>query len=448
MPKQSGEFAMSEQKPGPSSLWMATAPWRERPPLEGDRHTEALVIGGGLTGVLCAHFLRQAGVPCLLVEAGRLGGGVSGHTTAKVTLLHGLRYAALRRASHELAAQYLAAQKLALAEYRRLCADIDCEYAEQRAYVYALDDAGGPHREAEALRALGEDAAFVSDLPLPVKVAGAVMCGGQAHVHPLKLLYALAGPLDIHERTPVTEVRGNEAVTPRGRIRAGKIIFACHYPFVDSRGGFFMKQYQHRSYVLALANAPALDGMYVDAREKGLSFRAHGDYLLLGGGDHRTGWRGGGYAALRMFAASAFPTAKERYAWAAQDCMTLDGLPYIGEYSRREPDWYVATGFGKWGMSNAMAAALLLRGLVLGDPPDWGGVFAPTRAPRLAGLLAQSGASALGFLTPTMRRCTHMGCGLRHNPQEGTYDCPCHGSRFSHEGHILDGPAAKPLKGR
>ncbi|MCL2545253.1 MAG: FAD-dependent oxidoreductase [Clostridia bacterium] len=437
---------MAKSKTGASSLWAATAPWNERPPLEGDRRTEALIIGGGLTGVLCAHHLRQAGVPCLLLEAGRLGGGVSGHTTAKVTLLHGLRYAALRRASRELAAQYLAAQRLALAEYRALCAGIGCEYAEQPAYVYALDDAGAPYREAEALDALGEEAAFVSDVPVPVRAAGAVRCGGQARVHPLKLLYALAEPLPIHERTPVTEVRGNEALTPHGRIRAERILFACHYPFVDSRGGFFAKQYQHRSYVLALENAPALEGMYVDARESGLSFRAHGNLLLLGGGDHRTGWRGGGYATLRMFAAAAFPGARERYAWAAQDCMTLDGLPYIGGYSRREPNWYVATGFGKWGMSNAMVAALLLRGLVLGERPGWSEVFAPARAPRLSGLLAQAGASALGFLTPTPRRCTHMGCGLRHNPQEKSFDCPCHGSRFSESGEILDGPAAKAVK--
>ncbi|MCL2811518.1 MAG: FAD-dependent oxidoreductase, partial [Clostridia bacterium] len=222
-----------------------------------------------------------------------------------------------------------------------------------------------------------------------------------------------------------------------------KILFACHYPFVDSKGAFFAKQYQHRSYVLALENVPGLDGMYVDAQEKGLSFRAHGDLLLLGGGDHRTGWHGGGYAALRDFAALAFPGARERYAWAAQDCMTLDGLPYIGGYSRREPNWYVATGFGKWGMSNAMVAALLLRGLVLEQPPDWAPVFAPARGPQFLPLLAQAGVSALGFLTPTTRRCTHMGCGLRHNPQENSFDCPCHGSRFSESGTVLDGPAAK-----
>lgn len=444
---------MRKQKIATASLWMATAPWRQRPPLEGDRRTGVLIIGGGLTGVLCAHFLRQAGIPYLLAEAGRIGGGATGHTTAKVTLLHGLRYAPLCRVSRELAAQYLTAQSLALDEYRRLCAPFDCDYAEQSSAVYSTDDPNAPLREAEALQGLGLESmgmkvSTAPDLPLPVRIAGAVRCDGQARVHPLKLLNSLAGPLAIHEHTPVLEVRGDVAVTPHGRIRADRMIFACHYPFVDSCGGYFLKQYQHRSYTLALENAPPLDGMYVDEREDGLSFRAHGDLLLLGGGDHRTGRRGGGYAELRAFAAEHFPGARARYAWSAQDCMTVDGLPYIGGYSPREPSWYVATGFQKWGMTNAMAAALLLCDMVQGKRPAWAEVFDPARAPRLAGLLKQAGAAALGYLTPTARRCTHLGCGLRRNPHEGTLDCPCHGSRFAPSGKVLDGPATRPLEAK
>ncbi len=427
------------------SLWSATARFPERAPLEGDRRTGVLVIGGGLTGVLCAHLLRAAGVPYLLVEANRIGGGVTGHTTAKVTLLHGLRYESLCRASQDRAAQYLWAQRLALAEYRRLGAVIDCEYTQQDAFVYARDSAHGPLREVEALRELGVDADFAVDLPLPFEVVGAVRCPGQARVHPLKLLGALAAPLAVYERTPVLEIEGEVAVTPRARIRAEKVIFACHYPFVDSCGGYFLKQYQHRSYTLALEGAPVLEGMYVDARENGLSLRTQGGYLLLGGGDHRTGKRGGGYEVLRAFAATHYPQARERFAWAAQDCMTLDGLPYIGGYSPSRPNWYVATGFQKWGMTNAMAAALLLRDRVLGESPAWAEVFDPARAPRLVGLAAQSAQAALGYLTPTAHRCTHLGCGLRRNTQEGTLDCPCHGSRFSESGAVLDGPATKPL---
>ncbi len=427
------------------SLWSATAEFAPHPPLRGDHHTDVLIIGGGITGVLCAHFLQQAGVSYLLLEATRIGGGVTQNTTAKLTLLHGLLYDQIRRGSAELASQYLRAQQQALAEYLALCQGVDCDYTPQPAYAYDLADSDAPRREAEALRSLGCAAEWVAQVPLPIRIAGAVRCPDQAQFHPLKFLAAISAPLRIHEHTPVLDVQGETALTPHGRVHAKRVIFACHFPFADRRGGYFAKMYQHRSYTLALSGAPLPEGMFVDAQANGLSFRTQGEYLLLGGGDHRTGCAGGGFAALRAIAARLYPDARERYAWSAQDCMSLDGIPYIGAYAKTTPRWYVATGFNKWGMSNAMVAALLLRDALIGEQNPCADVFSPSRSPRCTQLLCNGASSLLHFLTPTAPRCPHLGCALRWNKEERSWDCPCHGSRFNADGAVLDSPANRRL---
>ena len=203
--------------------------------------------------------------------------------------------------------------------------------------------------------------------------------------------------------------------------------------------------HQHRSYVLALDNAPKLKGMYVDERSTGLSFRQQGSLLLLGGGAHRTGSKSGGWTELNGVTEHYFPQATVTHRWAAQDCMPLDYLPYIGRYSKTTPNLFVATGFQKWGMTTAMLAAALLCDLVLGEHNPLEELFSPSRSlvhPRLAQNVFHS---LSGLLTPTRPRCPHMGCALKWNPQEHSWDCPCHGSRFSKEGVLLNDPATDDL---
>jgi len=187
--------------------------------------------------------------------------------------------------------------------------------------------------------------------------------------------------------------------------------------------------------------------MYLGAEEDGLSFRDYGDTLLLGGGGHRTGKKGGGWGPLVAFARRAYPKAKEVCRWAAQDCVTLDGIPYIGAYSGGTKGLYVATGFGKWGMTTAMAAAMLLTDLVRGKESPYAGLFSPSRGmmlrPQLAANVLES---TVNLLTPTLPRCPHLGCALKYNPRERSWDCPCHGSRFGEDGRLLDGPATDGLK--
>ncbi len=425
------------------SIWKQTAQLPGFGPLEGNRKTEVLIIGGGLTGILCAWFLQQAGVDYLLVEAERICGGTTKNTTAKITSQHGLIYDELiRRFGVEQAAGYLKANQDALERYRTLCQGIDCDFAQQEAFVYSLDGREKIERELMALERLGGvSARFVQELPLPFAVDGAVCFEGQAQFHPLKFVSAIAREMNILEHTKVMELQPGQAVTDRGTIRAEKMIAATHFPFLNNYGSYFLKLYQHRSYVLALRGAPRFAGMYLDEAETGLSFRHFGALLLLGGGSHRTGKQGGNWAELEAFAKKAYPGAEVVACWAAQDCMSLDSVPYIGPYSRHTPGLYVASGFNKWGMTSAMTAAYVLSELVQGRPSPYGEVFSPQRTMLRPQLAVNAGNALLHLLKPTVPRCPHMGCALEYNAQEHSWDCPCHGSRFTEAGKLIDNPA-------
>ena len=428
------------------SIWEKSGGLPAFPELRGEIRTDVLVVGGGITGILCAALLARDGADCVLAEADRLCSGVTGKTTAKITVQHGL-FAAdlLSRFGREKAGQYLAANRAALEEYRRLCRTIDCGFETKDSCVYSLHREDQIRRELTALRELGVEAECVRGLPLPFTTAGAVRFRDQAQFDPLRFLAAMVRDLRIYEHTRVRRLEGTAAVTDRGRIHAKRIIVATHFPFLNKHGSYFLKLCQHRSYVLALKDAAELDAMYVDGSGTGLSFRNVGDVLLLGGGAHRTGKQDGGWQGLEEAARKYYPGAREVCRWAAQDCMSLDGVPYIGRYSRNTPDLFVATGFNKWGMTSAMAAAMLLRDLVQGRENRYAEVFSPSRT-ILRPQLAVNGAGAVAnLLTPTRPRCPHMGCALKWNPQEQTWDCPCHGSRFTREGELLDGPATGDL---
>ena len=207
-----------------------------------------------------------------------------------------------------------------------------------------------------------------------------------------------------------------------------------------------MNLYQHRSYVIALENAPDINGMYVDENEYGLSFRSHGNLLLMGGGAHRTGKHGGGWDALSALAKKYYPDAKEAYRWAAQDCMTLDGIPYLGQYAKNTPNLYVATGFNKWGMTSSMAAAQILSDLVQEKENPYAEWFCPSRSILRPQLFSNALETTANLLTFTKPRCPHMGCALKWNAQEHSWDCPCHGSRFDAHGNLLDNPANSDIK--
>lgn len=429
-----------------SSIWWERADLPAFEPLRGGAKTHALIIGGGMAGLLCAYFLQRAGVDYLLVEAESICSGITKNTTAKITSQHGLVYDKLVKGMGLARARlYLTANQRAVAQYKELCQGLDCGFAERDAYVYSLRGRKRIENELKALHRLGFQADYARDLPLPFPTDGAVRFQNQAQFDPLAFAGAIARGLNIHERTKVLELGEGWAKTSGGVIRAEKILVATHFPILNKHGSYYMKLYQHRSYVLALEGGPQLPGMYVDEAKKGMSFRNHGALLLVGGGDHRTGKRGGGWAELRAFAKRHYPGATERYHWATQDCMSLDGAPYIGPYSKKAKGLYVATGFNKWGMTSSMVAAMLLSDMAQGKENPFAPAFDPSRGMLTPQLFLNGLESAASLLAPTKPRCPHMGCALKWNPAERTWDCPCHGSRFSEKGDLIDNPATDGL---
>ena len=424
------------------SLWKATASLPEFPELVGDVRTDVLIIGGGIAGILTAYLLHEKGVRYVLVEKERICSGTTGNTTAKITFQHGLIYdKILKSDGTEAARKYLAANRAAFDKYAELCGKTDCDYEIKDNYVYSTDDRRKLEKEVEALEKIGYIADLCENVPLPVKTVGAVKFPDQAQFNPLKFLSSVAEGLNIYENTFVREMRGNTAVTDKGKIRADTVIAATHFPFINKHGSYFLKLYQHRSYVIALENAQDVNGMYVDECDTGLSFRNYEGLLLLGGGGHRTGKKGGNWAELRAFAAKKYPDSREKHFWATQDCMSLDGIPYIGRYSAKTHGFYVASGFNKWGMTGSMTAAMLLSDMILGKRNGFASVFDPSRSIVKPQLFINGAEAVCNLLTPSKKRCPHLGCALKWNEAERSWDCPCHGSRFTEHGRVLDNPA-------
>ncbi len=429
------------------SLWSETVTLPSFEPLNKNVKTDVLIIGGGITGILCAHYLQEAGIHYILVEADTILSGITKNTTAKITSQHGLiSHKIAKKYGMDAAGLYLRANEASLAEYRKLAKEIPCDFSEETNYVYSMSDRKKLEQELETLQRLRFPAALAENLPLPFATAGAVSFPDQAKFHPLKFLAELAKPLHIYEHTKVRELIDTIALTNHGRIIADKVIVTTHFPFLNKHGSYFLKLYQHRSYVLGLAHAGKLSGMYVDESDTGISFRTAQDMLLLGGGGHRTGKQGGNWTELRETAHRYYPDSQEIYHWATQDCISLDGIPYIGQYSKHTPNLYVATGFNKWGMTSAMAAALLLRDLILNKQNPYTALFSPSRTILHPQLLFNGFEATVNLLTPTKKRCPHLGCALKWNKAEHTWDCPCHGSRFTKDGELIDNPATDDIK--
>ncbi len=475
------------------SMWSAETAIPPRAPLSGDRKADVAVIGAGLAGCLTAYLLQKEGLNVAVLEADRIGSGQTGGTTAKITSQHGLIYDRLvTQLGTDLAGRYARANQRAVEQYKALieAEGIDCDFREVPAFLYTTASPSALQKEWSAAVQLGLPARLTTATELPFPVAEALRFERQAQFHPLKFLRAVAEDLTVYERTRVLRAEGHVLTTDRGAVTAGKVIFACHFPFVNVPGLYFARMHQERSYVLALEGVRDLEGMYYGIDPDGLSFRMAGDRLLLGGGEHRTGENatGGRYARLRRAARTYWPDSREIAAWSAQDCIPQDGVPFIGAFAASRPDWYVATGFQKWGMTTSMAAAHILTDAVMGRHNDCAAVFAPRRFRLRAsfGTLAEDVKTTAGsllrsyFATPRDAaadmpaghggvveldgekvglyregpdrdhvvdvKCPHLGCQLAWDPDEKTWDCPCHGSRFDHTGALLTGPAQAGIR--
>ncbi|MDK0734131.1 FAD-dependent oxidoreductase [Clostridium perfringens] len=474
------------------SVWSESCKFRKREALNKDIKTNVLVIGAGIAGILTAYMLKQNGREVIVIDASEIASGNTKNTTAKITSQHDLIYSKLiAEFGEEKARQYAKANELAIKKYKEIIEDkrIECDFEEKPAYVYSLNEVDVLKEEVEAAKNLGIDAEFVQEANLPFKINGAVKFNNQAQFNPLKFLKGISNELVIYENTRALEIKENLVVTSGGNITANNIVLATHYPIMNAPGYYFMKMHQERSYVLALENTSEIDGMYIDINKEGYSFRTYNNLLLLGGISHRTGENeeGGSYDELRKVAKKLYPKAKEKYYWSAQDCMTIDGIPYIGRYSSETPNIYVATGFNKWGMTSSMVSAMIISDMILEKENDFSEIFSPRRFDlslsinNIANDLIETAKNFIAqkvyipsseiehiknghggiieyngekvgvyknkegkeFFVST--KCTHLGCQLSWNADELTWDCPCHGSRFDYKGRLIGSPATKDL---
>ena len=490
------------------SLWQDRHPRTPRPDAEVGGRWDVVVVGGGLTGLTSALLLGRAGKSVLLLEADRVGVGTTGRSTAKISLLQGTQLATItRKHSAAVAATYVEANREGQAWLERFCDEHDVPLQRRAAYTYANGEHGATRARAElaAARAAGLPAEWDDEVPLPFGTHGAVRLDGQLQVDPIELLdelslQAAAHGVSIVERARVLQVTGKSPVTvhtERGDAEAEHVVIATNVPILD-RGAFFARMSPGRSYGLAFRTQErAVDAMFLSADAPTRSLRdapdGDGHLLLVGGNGHTTGRTASPRAKLddlRRWTVEHWPQAVETHAWSAQDYLPHHSLPFAGPVLPGVTEILVAGGYSKWGMTNAVAAALALAGQVLGGHQEWAAVMRTWTAQELRGLphAALSNGEvglelAAGWLRPFARPgmgaapgegdgevrfdriggptassrtggverrvsavCTHLGGIVGWNDAEQSWDCPLHGSRFSPDGDVVDGPATCGLR--
>ncbi len=472
------------------SYWMATAPGlnnkvegqeghegtRDYPEFEAgsDMSADVAIIGGGLVGITLGYLLKKEGLRVVIIEAGKLATGVTGHTTAKITSQHSLIYDQIKKQQgEELSMQYAQANEFAIGAIEKIALEnnIECDYIHQPAYVYTLLDEyiAKLADETAAASSFGIKACLTDDTPLPFKVKAAMRFDGQAMFHPRKYLLPLAATIpgdgsaifentravDLHEGSTCSVILENG-----GKISAPIVVLATHYPFYDRHGMYFGRLYPVRSYVLGLyIREDFPDGMYINAESPSRSLRWQPDegrkLVLAGGEHHKQGhesdtWKR--YENLLDFAREVFTVESVCYRWSAHDYKSMDDLPYAGYLTKEKQNIFVATGYRKWGMTNSTASAFIIKDLILRRENPWAQVYSPSRSTAgssVKNIIIENADTAANFIAGHLSghpNCSHLGCALKWNDAERSWDCPCHGSRFSEDGSILSGPAVKPIK--
>lgn len=496
----------------PEPYWIESTTTRTAyPSLAQNIEADVVVVGGGISGITSAYLLAQEGYKVVLLEAGQLLNGTTGHTTAKITAQHDLIYDEfIKNEGKEKASLYYKACDDALQFIKKTIEsdEIDCGFSIQDAYVYTDSDnyISKLEHEMSAYSILGISGTYTDHIPLNIPAKAAVIMHNQAQFHPLRYLSALvnkfieAGGV-IYENTTAVDVESGtmpEVITSdRYRITCKQVVSCTHFPFYDGHGFYFARMHADRSYVLGIhVDDEFPGGMYLSAEDPKISIRSvetadHAKMLLIGGQSHKTG-QGictiNHYEELHKYAEKHFRLKEIAYRWSAQDLVTGDKIPFIGRITASSPNVYVATGYRKWGMTNGTAAAMLISDLIMKKDNPYEVLYTPSRSisfTTIKNLVVDNADAAkhliAGKLEMVHKRpddlepdegcvvkvhgkragaykdeegklflvdttCTHMGCEVEWNNGDRTWDCPCHGSRFSISGDVIEGPAEKPLK--
>ena len=490
------------------SYWLSSTPTTNYLTLDKDIDVDIVIVGGGLAGISCAYLLQKEGYKITVLEADRICQGATAHTTAKIASQHGLIYSKIKtQLGKEMAKQYAEANETAISEIKKIIDEhqIDCDYISQPAFVYTAQEKYIKQIEEETKTAqeLGIKASYVEEIPFPIPIYAAVRFDNQAQFHPRKYVLSLANIIQnnvhIFENTRAVNIEEDDRyviITEQGKkVRAEKVIIASQYPFYNKKGMYFSRLYPKRSYIVGFyAKEKYPGGMYINSEDPTRSLRSQqtnkGELVLVVGSNHTTGQKEDTekrYEELINFAKDIFTVEDIPYRWSTQDYDTPDGIPYIGHFTSDTPNMYVATGFQKWGMTNSMVAAMIIRDMIVEGKSKWQDIYNPSRKNiissaknfiienlKVAENLLEGKLSPLPDdidVKPTEAKvakikgerigiyrdeegeyhlvnttCPHMGCELNWNPAEKSWDCPCHGSRFTYKGEIIEGPAVKSLR--
>jgi glycine/D-amino acid oxidase-like deaminating enzyme/nitrite reductase/ring-hydroxylating ferredoxin subunit len=493
-----------------TSVWMATAGLLNEPPITADARADVCIVGAGIAGLTTAYLLAKAGKQVVVVDDGPTAGGETCRTTAHLVSALDDRFYHLERLHGEegarLAAQSHAA---AIDRIEQIARDeaIDCDFGRTEGYLFVPpgDDLAQLDEELQAALRAGLDVSRVDRAPLTSFDTGpALRFARQAQFHVLKYLRGVAEAAKregarVYNGTHVDRIEGGKDAhveTSRGVIRAGAVVVATNTP-VNDLVAIHTKQAAYRTFVIG-ARVPrgSVPGILLwDTPDPYHYVRvvpsdSH-DVLIVGGEDHKTGQANDApqrFLRLEEWTRERFPQVQSiDFQWSGQVMEPVDGLALIGRNPLDSDNVYIATGDSGNGMTHGTIAGMLLADLISGRDNPWAHLYDPARKTLGAlkefvrenvnvavqyadlvtpgeiddvsairpgeGAILRRGAAKVavyrddaGALHERSAFCTHLGCVVQWNSTEKTWDCPCHGSRFQTDGHVVNGPAIRPLK--
>ena len=497
------------------SIWIADSEETNYSKLNKNIETEVCIVGGGIVGAVTAYLLRKNGIDVVVLEKDKICMGVTANSTAKLTSQHGLFYKYLANEKGlEFAKKYLKSNEEGIRLAEKIINDenIECDYEKKDAYVFATNksELEKVKEEIEILNKINYDAEFIEKINIPVeKCLGTIRFKNQAQFNSRKYVVKLFEIIknmggNIFENSKVENIKQEDNIykisVNNQVVKAKKVVLSTHYPIKNFPGMYFLKMYQDKSYAIAVdtkqEQKDMINGMYIQSCDPVISFRTakydNKNLLIIAGSGHKTGQLKekieDSFINLENYIKKYYPNSEIMFKWSTEDCVTLDKVPYIGEFSNMMPNMYVATGFKKWGMSTSHVAGKLISDLIMERENQYEEIYKATRLEPIknikefGNILKESTYSLLiNKIKPTKEAleniplgcggiveiegkkvgvykredgkifaikpyCKHLGCLISWNNLEKTWDCPCHGSRYDYMGNIITEPTVKNLE--
>lgn len=468
--------------------------------LQSNIEVDVAIIGGGLSGLMCAYELIKRGKKVCILEGKEIGSGETSRSSAIITFAHDLIYDKLI-CKHGIskAKQYYEYSKKGIEIIEKIINDngIDCDYHKCDYFLYAKDEKGSKKllKEQKAYALFNEYTEIINNIEIPYQITAALKIKNQGYLNPFKFIHCLALIIEkkgglIYENTHIVNKPVNSILKHENyEVKAKHFIIATHFPYLVFPGLYFLKMYQHRSYNIVFETKDKISNVYEDINMKGFEYRPVNDGIMCLGANVKTGkyHNQSKYQIVEEEVKKRFNLDNDVRIkrFSAQDCITFDYLPFVGKYSKFYKDTYIITGFNKWGFTNSACAAQIISDLI--DHRKIVNPFNPSRlyfiksplhtlshvtevlwsfinlilnvdAKKIKNIKKGEGAIIRrrglragiykdhdGRVYMVNGSCAHMGCALKWNKDELTWDCPCHGSRFDIHGNIVDNPTKKGL---